>query len=107
MKPEFIRMSTPAVVTHNGRKLAIVGGTRRHQPFEIRWWAFNLVGDIVVLERRWTDFVDSTAKELHRPCHQQILPLVMNCRWRAAFELGLHNREPVLDMNPHNGLFAF
>lgn len=106
MKPVLILLDKPAVVEHGGRRLAIIGGTRRTSPFEIRWWGYDLLGELVILERFWNSFVDSTSKEIHRPCHREILPVIAECRWQAAFELGLHQDEQVLDTNAHNGLFA-
>jgi hypothetical protein len=107
VKPEFIPLKDPAVVTLNGRRLAIVGGSRRREPFEIRWWAFSALGDVVVIERQWFSFVDSTSNEIHRPCHIFILPQVKNFVFKAGFAMGEHIRQPLLEMNAHKSLFAF
>jgi hypothetical protein len=107
MKPEFVPLKDPAVVTLGGRIFAIVGGTRRSKPFEVRWWAFSIMGDIVVLERKRFVFVDSTDQELHRPCFRDIIPEVRQSTFSAAFELGRRFDKPVLEMNSHNSLFAF
>jgi hypothetical protein len=107
MKPEFIPLKEPEVVTLNGRMFVIVGGTRRSKPFEVRWWAFSILGDIVVLERTWFNFVDSTDKELHRPCFRDIVPQIKASTFQAAFELGRRFNQSVLEMNAHKGLFAF
>ena len=106
MKPELILMDKPRVVEHQGQRLAIVGGTRRRSPFEIRWWSFDLQGDIVILRRCWNSFVVSDSREIHRPCHREILPLIEQCRWQAAFELGVHHGEQVLETHAHNSLYA-
>ncbi|MBI4033791.1 hypothetical protein HY379_02210 [Candidatus Saccharibacteria bacterium] len=89
MKPAFQVFETVEVVNVHGKAVAIVGGTRRTTPrFELRLWGYDFLGQIVILARTWTDWVETTHTEIHRPCHTHIVPIVRSLGFKAGLALG-------------------
>lgn len=89
MKPVFHQVNTVEVVSVYGKAVAIVGQSRRTTPgLEVRLWGYDIHGQIVVLARTWTDWVDQTQTEVHRPCHVFIVPTVRNLAFRAGLAFG-------------------
>lgn len=87
MKPDFVKIE-PEVVYIPNKVVGVVARTDRREPFEIRLWGFGTDGSIVVLSRQWDKWVESTRTEIHRPCHREIIPRVLDRAFQAGNILG-------------------